>query len=690
MNPIESFHEEFFQDVQMHADAGGSFVEDSFFDVFSNHLIDAGELETADRAPYMGLRGVRIDGYGGDPIGNDGVLNLIVSDFSQSEKPATLTATDLKAINNRAANFVERALDTRFREALEESTAAYGLADLIAARWPRTNKVRIVLMSNRVLSTRVDGVAAAEIQGIPVTHNVWDLGRLQKYVLSGREREDIEIDLAEDFGGPIPALRAALEDADYGAYLLVVPGRQLAEIYDRWTTRLLEQNVRVFLQAAGGVNKGIRVTLDNDPEMFFAYNNGITATADHVRTAVIGGQLCVTHFSNLQIVNGGQTTASIHAALRRSADLSRVFVQMKLSVIDQERTNEVVPKISQFANSQNRVSQADFFSNHPFHVRIEQFSRRVYAPSTDGSFAQSKWFYERARGQYRDARAGLTAAQRKKFDAEYPRLQLFSKTDLAKFVTVWDGAPDTVSKGAQKNFAAFAELIAKQWDKDPDVFSETYFRNAIAKAIAFRELEKLVMEQPWYGGGYRANVVAYAIAKLAHDLAVKGESVDFEAIWRTQALSAELRESLIVSAEAVHGVLTSPASGHVNVTEWAKQQACWNEIQNLYVDWPKNSESATISTAEIRAERIDGIRDQRILNGIQAQMLVVEAGGELWKEARHWGVARRLLSPKESDVLGICGQMPTSLPSEKQCMMAIKVFDRLRSEGLELSLDGDS
>ncbi len=685
-NALEDFHEELFQEILSQADAGSAFIEDAFFEIFSTHLVDAGELETADRAQYIGNRGVRVDGYGGDPRGSDGVLNVIVADFKQSDAPETLTATDLKAISNRASNFVEKALDRGFRESLEESTPAYGLADLIAARWSKTNKVRIVLMSNRVLSSRVDGVPGSEIQGVPVTHNVWDLGRLNKYILSGREREDIEIDLVKDFGGPIPALRATLADADYGAYLLVVPGGQIADIYDRWTTRLLEQNVRVFLQASGGVNKGIRVTLENDPEMFFAYNNGITATADAVDTEFIDDQLCVTRLSNLQIVNGGQTTASIHAAGVRKIDLSRVFVQMKLSIIDQERTNEVVPKISQFANTQNRVSQADFFSNHPFHVRIEQFSRRVYAPSPDGTFNHSKWFYERARGQYRDARAGLTATNRKKFDSEYPRTQLFSKTDLAKFLTVWDGGPDTVSKGAQKNFAAFAEKVAKQWDKNPDVFSETYYKDAVAKAIVFRDLEKQVIQQPWYGGGYRANVVAYAIAKLAHDVGGTGKSIDFDSVWKAQEPSAALRASLLVASEAVHGVLTNPATGHMNVTEWAKQQACWHQVQILKVDWPESTKTLTVSAETARAAAGDGVKDQRLLNGIEAQTAVVKAGAEFWREARLWGLARKLLSPNESDVLNVCAQMPRSIPSEKQSAMAMRVHSRLEKEGLQLDV----
>ena len=201
--------------------------------------------------------------------------------------------------------------------------------------------------------------------------------------------------------------------------------------------------------------------------MFFAYNNGITATAEEVDIVDDGGRLLLRHLKNFQIVNGGQTTASIHVAYRSRVDVSQTFVQMKLSVVDPERATRLVPKISEYANSQNRVSAADFFSNHPFHVRIEEFSRRIHAPAPDGTFRESKWFYERARGQFGDARARLTAAQRRKFDLENPRRQLFTKTDLAKYVNVWEGRPHEVSLGAQKNFAAFARRIGQEWNKAP-------------------------------------------------------------------------------------------------------------------------------------------------------------------------------------------------------------------------------
>lgn len=687
---LDEFHQDFFQEALASADADGQWAEDAFFDSFCEYLIEAGELDTADRAPYNPPRGgLRVDGYGGDPISCEGVLSLIVADFNQSPNIGTLTASDMDAIFKRASNFLAKALDTHFRNSLEETDPAFGLADLIAKRWSGISKVRLFLISNRVLSSRVDGRDAGELQGIPVTFSVWDLGRLHRFATSGFGREEIVVDLEKDFGGPLRVLPAHLNEAGYEAYLVVVPGPQLAAIYDRWGARLLEQNVRVFLQARGNVNKGIRYTIENDPEMFFAYNNGVTATAEGVETRHDANGLVLTGLRNFQIVNGGQTTASIHAASRKKeVDLSRVFVQMKLSIVEPARAMDVVPKISEFANSQNRVNAADFFANHPFHVRMEEFSRRIFAPSPDGTFRESKWYYERARGQYQDARGLLSGAQRKKFDLEYPKGQLIEKTDLAKFLNSWRGHPDTVSKGSQKNFAEFAKEIGREWTKQPDDFNETFYRHAIAKAIAFRDTEKLVSEQPWYqGGGIRSRVVPYAIAKLAHDAELKGRHADFDSIWRAQGLPDNLKKALTVVSKAVHEVIVGVATEIPNPLEWAKQQACWNRVKSLEVKWPEVWLDALLTGEEQKETRRTAVKDQRMLNGIEAQTAVIKAGADFWKSAKAWGTARRLLTATESGILDVAACIPARIPSEKQSVRAVETLRKLHLEGFQHGLD---
>lgn len=685
---IAEYHEELFQEIHSRADAEGRFAEDAFFDVLAESLIDAGEIDTADRVHYVSPRGIRVDGYGGDPVNSDSVLSLIITDFNQSHEVATLTATNLNATFKRLFNFLDQSLDEAYRNRLEESAPVFGLADLIAGRWPTISRVRLLLVTNRVLSSRVDGREEGQIQGVPLTYSVWDLGRLHRYATSGHEREDYMVNLNE-FGSPLPVLPAHMQQADYESYLGVFPGRQLALIYDRWGARLLEQNVRVFLQARGNVNRGLRNTISNNPEMFFAYNNGITATAESIKTGESPNGLLLTGMRNFQIVNGGQTTASIHAALRnKEVDLDKVFVQMKLSIVSSDRAMEVVPKISEYANTQNRVSAADFFSNHPFHIKIEEFSRRLYAPSKDGTFRQSKWFYERARGQYQDARGRQTQAERRRFDLDYPKPQMFTKTDLAKFLNVWRYKPHVVSKGAQKNFADFASFIGGEWNRHPNDFNEMYYREAVAKGIVFRSVERLVTEQPWYQGGYRANVVAYAISKLAHDVAQRGDSINFDRVWREQGISPGLRDALVVGAKAVHDVIVDPPEGMRNVTEWAKQQACWNRVMRLHVSWPDAFETELVSSSERDEEKRAAVKDQRILNGIEAQMIVVQAAeSALWSDVKVWGMSKGLLSTADQGILDVAISIPEKVPSEKQSVRIIKILQRLHEEGCQLGTE---
>ena len=679
---LEEFARDFLQDVLAESDADGQFLEDVFFQKTCERLMEAGELDSADRAPYLGPpgRGIRVDGYGGDPAVDDSdTLSLLVVDFQPSPEVGRLAGTEMNAIFRRLGNFLRHALDRKWRDALEETSPAFGLAELIASRWHRIGRVRLFLITNRALSERVDGRAADELDARTVTYSVWDIRRLYRQATSGHGREDIEIDLEEDFGGPLAVLPAQQADAAHESYLAIVPGAVLADIYHRWGARLLEQNVRVFLQARGKVNKGIRVTLENEPTMFFAYNNGITATAEAVDIDDDEGGLLLRRMKNFQIVNGGQTTASIHAARRAKVDVSGTFVQMKLSVVDHEQTSRLVPKISEYANSQNRVNAADFFANHPFHVRIEGFSRRMFAPSPDGTFRESKWFYERARGQYADARAGLTVAQRRKFDIENPRRQLFTKTDLAKFVNVWEGRPHEVSLGAQKNFAAFAGRVGQAWKKSPDGFNEAWYREAIARAIVFRATERLVSAQPWYQGGYRANIVAYAIAKTAHDVSEKGRAVDFQGIWRRQAPTPAMEAALTLAAEVSHDTLIGPPQGLSNVTEWAKNQACWERVRRVDIAWPGSFFDELISTEERQKEVRGDRRDQRELNGIEMQIAVVNAGSAFWTDALAWGRDRGLLTPTELGVLRTvaAGRAPT----ERQSSKAFEALSKLQSEG---------
>lgn len=677
---LADFHRDFFQEIVGRAEAG-QFMENAFTELYCEYLVDAGEFDTFDGAYYRAARGMKVDGYCGDPADYDGVLTLVISDFNEGDDPATLTKTQIDALFKRLVNFYAACLRDDFYVQMEETSSGYGLAELINSRQAMISRVRLFLVSNRVLSERVAGMEDSEVLGKPVTYNVWDMGRLHRMISSRKGKEDIEIDLIAEFGEGLPCLPAHIGGDTYEAYLAAVPGPMLAALYDRWGARLLEQNVRCFLQARGKVNKGIRNSILNTPEMFFAYNNGITATAESVELKDEGQGPRITVLRNLQIVNGGQTTASLFTAQKKDkAELAPIFVQMKLSVVDPEQAEKVVPKISEYANTQNRVNAADFFANHPFHVRIEEFSRRIWARSPDGTFRDTKWFYERARGQYLDAKGNLTPAEKKKFEGEYPKSQSFTKTDLAKFENVWEGLPHIVSKGAQANFAHFAGLIGRRWDKDQNQFNEQYFCHAMARALIFRRLEALTSLQPWYGGGYRANIVAYTIAKLADLVAARNRIVDFQKIWQDQKLPEILEATLVDIAHSVHEKLLDPPEGIRNISEWAKKDECWRQIRALSLSLPSGFERILISPSEARSAGNEARKIQKIDNGIEAQKKVFELGGDFWTRCLAWAREQKVLTEKDHQIMAVASRIPAKIPTEKQSIHLTGVLMSLEDE----------
>jgi hypothetical protein len=682
---LEEFFHDFRQEMLAGAEANSTYQLETFMETASTELIETGFSEGFEHCHYRSPRGgMRIGGYW---FNDEGGLDLFVADFDCRRELETLTRTEVEAVFKRAESFLESSLDGTLEP--DVTTPEYGLVRQIADRRALLRQVNFHLVSERVLSDRFQGIADGEIGGVRATHHIWDMARFQRQRTSRGHKEPLDIDFVELFGRGISCLPANLGSGSYRSYLVVIPATVLASLYDRFSARLLEQNVRTFLQARAQVNKGIRTTILTEPDMFFAYNNGITATAQEVETRRTEDGLEIVRMTDLQIVNGGQTTASLfHTQRRDKADLTGIFVQMKLSVIDSEQSEMIVPKISEYANTQNRVNAADFFSNHPFHVRMAEFSRRIWAPPQQGAQRETKWFYERARGQYVDAQSKLTPGEQKRFRAEYPKLQMLTKTDLAKFENVFDDHPRWVNLGSQKNFARYAHRIGKEWEKSSDRFNEFYFRRAIARGILFRATEKLVSAQPWYNGGYRANIVAYTLSMLGEITKRRSLSVDYVRIWASQSLDAVTTDALVTIATAVNDEITHPPAGISNISEWAKREGCWTRLvakaDDIAALLPDEFWASLASADETKEEAKTARQTQKIDNGIEAQRQVIAIPATTWEALSSQLKARRLLTPKEQGVMNIAAQMPSKIPTESQSRILLAVLEKGRAEGLQV------
>lgn len=576
---LDAYAQELLADVLATAESESLSAPEAFTRRVLEDLEQAGEVENTFAA-YYAAHGVEVSGYGANE--SLGTLDVFVSHFRQI--PERLSRAQVEALLRRASNFVRRC-QSGLATQLDDSSDVHDMCEAVQKALADVPRVRLFVLTNAVCPSAT--FADVEDHGVTVSHHVWDLTRLDRLSSSGTLSEPIVV----DFDPPLPCLATPNTDRDYSVLLAILPGVKLSELYGRYGTRLLELNVRSFLQARGLVNKGIRQTLLNEPERFLAYNNGITATASQVdfvnppqldgNDAAPGGQ-AISRVHDLQIVNGGQTTASIHYAhARDGADVGRVFVQMKLTVVSPARLQEIVPEISKYSNTQNKVTVVDFSSNHPFHVGLEQLTRTLWAPASDGSGQETRWFYERARGQYSDALAReRTPANQRRFKALHPVAQKFSKSDAAKYLNSWRQLPHLVSRGAEKNFYLF---MTRMGDDVPTI-DAVFCQRLIATAILFKAADRIVAAQQF--GGYKINITAYTVAKLS---LATGRRLDLDRIWREQRLTSQLEEGIRQLCVPVHSVITQPLRGS-NVGEWAKRPECWERVAEI--SWAPSEELA--------------------------------------------------------------------------------------------------
>lgn len=593
----------FWDELLRDAEVSGDPQHASFFRMYAELAAENGDCADLVYCPVIreGSRPYQIDGYALER--NQGELHVAVCDFRSDRSLQSLNADKIKVIFNRVRRFCEYSIQDEFLQGLEETSPEFELAWFIYRNAKLIKRIRCVMFSNARLATRKKVLEAGQVIDAEMTFNIIDFDRLISIQNTMGGVEPIELNLPELHGNTLPYLEAHFVDSEYESYLVVMPGLLLARIYGLYGARLMEQNVRTFLQARTKANKGILETAKEEPDMFFAYNNGITATASGIEIETgDDGKQGISRISNLQIVNGGQTTASLlYAHDRNQADLTQVFVQMKLSVVKPEHIDDVVPLISRYANTQNRISEADFSSSHPFHVEMQQISRKLATPVAAGALTTTRWFYERARGQYKNEGMLRNPADRKKFETEFPKTQVLQKTDLSKYQLTFDAQPHIVSLGAQKCFLQFTEEISDRWEQSTAKFNDEYFRQAISKAIVFRWLDKHVGSAEWYKAdrGYKANFVTYTISWLVNYLAQKKSStIDFDLIWKAQTVPDELQLCLEKLAPQIATCIKSPPTGVSNISEYAKSQTCWNQVKALQPKLTSNLRSFILGEAE--------------------------------------------------------------------------------------------
>ena len=650
-----------------------------FADTVLERFEEAGlveEPEVCIRGGRLGRANWEIAGWAFPPSEDEDLsqLSILAVHFNDSPEPLPTSADELRRKFELAVNFVDGMLEGK-ANALEPAADAAALGRIIHER--RTNLRRItVLLATDGITRRLKEISSEFRGAIEIACAIWDIERISR--LADPKQQEIEIDVPTMLDGRgLPCLKVPEEDPNYDAYLCVVPGTLLYKAYEEYGQRLLELNVRAFLSVAGKVNKGIRETIRVSPDRFFPYNNGLAMTARSVEVRRSpDGHDEIVRIVGLQIVNGGQTTASIHRAWkmdRAEESVRKVFVQGKLTVIttaddDHDGFINLVRSISKFANKQNAVKDDDLEANQPWHVSFEKLSRNVWTPG-----ARSMWYYERSRGSYatEKLRAGYSAVKKREFEQRWPRTQLITKTDIAKAVNAWNQRPEIVSLGGQKNFKYFMSFLDAQVNRP--TLDEDEYKRTVGKVILLRDVTKVVNGMKEDIPAYRANVVAYLVSYLSYRMPF---GLDFDKVWETQSIPESVKKALAQWAVPIYNRIIASADGR-NPSEWCKKEECWERVRELdlhtSLDLPRyasRNQPVNFSPADVDSDAAKAISEVRRLTPDEWTRLY---GWALEQDDLHFKAPGIIASLHASAKKG----WPKS-PSPKQATAVMQTIERWR------------
>lgn len=542
----------------------------AFKSVFLSYIVETNNAILAD-CIFIDFKKdsnkIKLDGYCFSEYFNS--LTLLVSIYEPKQEPRKIGKVEIDKTLKKALRFYNYC-DTDFFQDLEESSEGYEAYESIKNYKKDIETVNIVLITNNEATNFIP--EDSKIGKVTVKYDVWDIERLYNAAITGESRtRELVIRLKSKYKAPLTMIKVPYDNNDvYDCYVGVMSGAVLAKIYKDEGQELIQKNVRSFLQATGKVNRGIKSSLAREPQMFMAYNNGISTVADSISEDTNSKEsvVVINEIRGWQIVNGGQTTASIYNAFQSKLPLDDVYVQIKLTVIKRhEHDQDIIHNISQYANSQNKINMSDFNANDPYHVEMEQISRTTFIPVARGK-STDQWFYERARGQYLvELSRQATPALKRQFKDRCPKKRCISKTVAAKCLMAWLGYPNIVSKGLETNFIFFSEKIQSGEIPLPSIQSYT---EMIAKVILFNTCDDIIKEKKF--GGFKAQQDYYTVALLGR---YYSKWVNFQQIWEKQKLPANLIMLISELADFVWEHFQAPTVHGVNTGQWCKKEDCW-------------------------------------------------------------------------------------------------------------------
>lgn len=705
MDNYQEYKQEFLDSLRADSAINGSDTQDEFLSCTLGMLEDFDEVQSPQKVGFgdkrcSGQHVMRIDAYAFDET--DHSLELFINDFQDTYETENLTGSKVDELYWRMYYFLDEVCNGKIANYFDDSDDALKIAALIKRRMNAIGddpeqilKIRMFILTNKELSTDIlnrnlletkirktkgsktvkstKKIKKADFNGKPLEINIWNLERFYEKEKSFSS-DPIVIDFRNDYScDGIPCIKGNIgENLGYEAYIAIIPGKLLSEIYIEHGSKVLEGNVRAFLGTSGSksVNSGIRRTINTEPDKFFTYNNGIATTAADVETEEKDGQLYITKIVDLQIINGGQTTASLAEAVlkKTNPELKGIFVPMKLTVIDDRETenedgvrfyDQMVQNIAKYANSQNKVTAADLFSNDPFHIWMEKMSKKIFAPAIHYS-VPTGWYYERSRKRYEQEQFKLKSeTDRKRFRAKYPKEQLITKEQLGMYLTTMKEQPNIVAKGKNFVIKEFNTIISQDYKTNKGCFNEFYFKKCICAAIIYRTVDNYLESHKdsarkptgfWYkAGGYKLDIVPYTIAKIIHSVPA-GFTLDWNYIWNRQDLSPAFMHEIEMVTKMTNDFICD--SHGVIVTEYCKRPETWVSYRDNVRYTPSEKFLSELMPESITKEQeVASQKDQKDTNDLNYVTEIIKLGAGYWQRLLEEGTSRAALGYVEQNTL---------------------------------------
>ncbi|MES2275439.1 MAG: AIPR family protein [Bacteroidota bacterium] len=697
---FKQFLENFQADVSslVYTEGEGAVFEDKFTEYCLETLEMAGETEGPVTRSYFypGDLGKdwKINGYAlRDVYKNElnktyyETLDLFITGYQQD-----YNYTITKDVFNRGLNQLKRFINGALKgqiDYLEPSNDIAELVKLIYRQSSQFDRINVYYLINGTSYQSADKIIIKGFENLGVYVHVWDIQRFFRLASSTTDREAIEINVVDflpEGAHGIQCLKVPDINELYECYLAILPGSLLSKMYAEYSSKLLESNVRAFLGQNGKYNAGIRETIKKKPHMFLPYNNGLSATANHVETKFIGSSLFITRLNDFQIVNGGQTTASLYHTekLNKDVDLSQIFVQMKLTVIkDIIDKNIEVPNIANFANSQNKISALDLSSNNPYFVKIEELSRRKYVTTPNNSNQQILWFFERVNGQYRELSNRLKGNPLKIFKEKNPLGNKYNKADVTKLISLWDQEPHLASLGPVKNWPLFSKKISVLVAKNK-LPGDNFYKRLIANAIMNRCIDKLYGRKNIDAIGdtnVKAAIVAYTVSYFHY---LTQNRLDLWKIYDDQKIEKDLEKIFKDVLIFVHHHMTKSAAGTL-FSEYAKRESSWTLLKSQNFNLDKLLVGKFLITPEEAVSRDGESENVEVENEIFTVSKISSLGAKFWDGLKVHIAATKELKELEFEVWDLLKKIRERKNLDHNALkLGKKVLDMIEADTLNV------